>query len=296
MAKQKQAMETENQGQNQGQEQQQTQQNQPSAQSGGQQPQTGHQQSQQTEMQARGGQGGGMMARRGAFGVPGLFGMNPFRVMTMSPFQLMRHFTEEMDRMFEDFGVSGGQMTQSGQGQSGAAMRRGGAMFGGNQLFAPQIEVLERDGNLVVRADLPGMSPENVQVELTDDGLLIEGERRSENTENQGGLYRSEVSYGSFRRLVPLPEGVNAENATANFNNGVLEVSMPAPQPKQQGRKIEIQGGASGGAAQNQGQNQTAQSATATSGAGGEQQSQTTGGGQSSGAGDQSEQSTGSGS
>ena len=180
--------------------------------------------------------------------------------------------------MFEDFGAGGSQMTQFG-GQGGGAMQRG-SMFGGG-LFTPQVEVLERDGNLVVRADLPGLSPENVQVELTDEGLLIQGERRSENTENQGGFYRSEVSYGSFRRLIPLPEGINAENATANFNNGVLEVSMPAPQPKQQGRRIEIQGGGgtSSGASQNQGQNQSPQSATASTGAGGEQQqSQSTGG------------------
>jgi HSP20 family protein len=151
----------------------------------------------------------------------------------MSPFALMRRFTEEMDRMFEDFGM-GGTLPAS---QSTAGGPRQGAGF-----FAPQVEVFEREGELVVRADLPGMTKDDVRVEVTDNGILLEGERRYEHQENQGGVYRTERSYGSFRRLVPLPESVNAENAKATFKNGVLEITMQAPQQQARGRQIEIQG------------------------------------------------------
>jgi HSP20 family protein len=160
--------------------------------------------------------------------------------MRMSPFQMMQAFTEEMDRMFEDFG---GGMTAGGR-QGGALQRRGGQGLFGGAGFAPHVEVFQREGDLVVRADLPGLSPEDVNVEVTDDGLLIEGERRSEQSGEEGGLYHSEVSYGSFSRLIPLPECVDAENARADFNNGVLEITMRAPQqqPQQNRRRIEVRG------------------------------------------------------
>jgi HSP20 family protein len=183
----------------------------------------GSQGNQGTQMTRRSGQAGQTgLSQRGA-SMPSLFGANPFDLMRMSPFGLMRRFTEEMDKMFEGFGAGRG-LQQSGAG-----------------FFAPQVEVFEREGQLVVRADLPGMTKDDVRVEVTDDGLLLEGERRCEHQENQGGVYRSERSYGRFHRLVPLPEGVNAENAQASFNNGVLEITMQAPKRQSRGRQIEIQ-------------------------------------------------------
>jgi HSP20 family protein len=82
-----------------------------------------------------------------------------------------------------------------------------------------------------------------VNVELTDDWLLIEGERRQEHEENQGGVHHTERSYGHFYRAVPLPEGVKADQAQANFKDGVLEIKMPMNEPQQQRRRIPIQGG-----------------------------------------------------
>ena len=96
-------------------------------------------------------------------------------------------------------------------------------------VWAPQVEVLEKNGQSIVRADLPGLDKNDVKVEVTDDGLTIRGERKQESEEKKEGYYRSERCYGSFYRLIPLPEGVQGDRASASFKNGVLEVTMPTP-------------------------------------------------------------------
>ena len=98
----------------------------------------------------------------------------------------------------------------------------------------------------MVRADLPGLNKDDVKVEVTDDMLKIAGERREEHEENHEGYRHGERRYGRFFRSIPLPEGVKAEDVRATFHNGVLEVTMPAPQPEQRGRRIEVQEGPSG--------------------------------------------------
>jgi HSP20 family protein len=110
-------------------------------------------------------------------------------------------------------------------------------------VWAPQIEVFQRDNELVVRADLPGMTRDDVAVEVTEEAVTIQGERRHESEEEREGFYRSERIYGSFYRVIPLPEGAISEQAKANFRDGVLEITMPAP-PKSKGRRIEIGEGA----------------------------------------------------
>ena len=143
------------------------------------------------------------------------------------PFGMMRRFADEMDRMFEGFGLPTWERSKP-WGRMGA--------------FSPHIDVFERDGKLVLRADLPGLSKDDVKVEITDDAVVIDGERKYEHEENEEGVYRSERSYGQFHREIPLPEGVKTENATANFKNGVLEVTVDAPQVAKNRRQIEIQG------------------------------------------------------
>jgi HSP20 family protein len=147
----------------------------------------------------------------------------------MSPLALMRRFMEDMEQQGPQFGI----------GRSGQAMATAGSGF-----FSPPVELFEREGHLIVRADLPGLTKDDVHVEVTDDALTIEGERRSEHEGRQGGFWRSERRYGTFRRQIPLPEGVNADQVTASFKDGVLEVSMPAPQQQARGRRIDIQSGA----------------------------------------------------
>jgi len=132
---------------------------------------------------------------------------------------------DEMDRVFDDFFL----------GDRSRAGGQGGSLSG---MWMPQVEMREKDGRLVVCADLPGMRKEDVHVELHNDQLILQGERRQE-SEQQG---YSERSYGSFYRVIPLPEGIDPSQAQAHFQNGVLEVSLPAPR-QSQGRRIEIQEG-----------------------------------------------------
>jgi len=177
-------------------------------------------------MQRRGeGQQTGLTRRGG--GMPSLFSMDPFEMFRMSPFALLRRFMEDIEQQWGQLGM--------GQGRQGMATT-------GGAFFSPPMEVFEREGHLVVRADLPGLTKDDVHVEVTDEALTIEGERHSEHEERQGGVFHSERRYGRFRRQIPLPEGVNAEQVTASFKDGVLEVSMPAPQRQARGRRIEIQG------------------------------------------------------
>jgi HSP20 family protein len=176
----------------------------------------------------QGGQGR-TMARRGGSS-PTLFMLNPIDLFTVGPFELMRRFSEQMDQAFGDYGLSNTSGRQ-----------------GGDQMatWTPAVEVIQRDDNLIVRAELPGLSPQDVRVEVTDDGLIIEGERREEREENDQGVYRREINYGRFYRMVPLPDGVDADQVRAQFNNGVLEVIVPVPQAQQRRREIPV--GTAGG-------------------------------------------------
>jgi HSP20 family protein len=159
----------------------------------------------------------------------------PSDFFSMNPFSIMRRMQDEMDRVF------------------GSAFA-GGKAGQGTRAWAPAIEVSEREGNYVVSAELPGLRAEDVNVELSDDSLVIEGERRHEHEENQGGVHRSERSYGQFYRAVPLPLGVKADQAQADFKDGVLEIKMPLSQQQQhQRRRIPIQGGSQRGEQQNVG-------------------------------------------
>jgi HSP20 family protein len=105
--------------------------------------------------------------------------------------------------------------------------------------WLPATDLIESETHYVLRADLPGVSEDDISIELDHDVLTISGERKAETREEKGGYARVERVSGSFRRSVRLPEGVDAEAITAGFDNGVLEVSVPKPeQPKP--RKVQI--------------------------------------------------------
>ena len=160
-------------------------------------------------------------------------------VLNRRPFEFMRRFSEEMDRLFADFGFGRNSLTSN----FGHDLARRGFREFGQALWSPQVEMFERDGQLIVRADLPGLTRDDVKVEVTDNAINLSGERKSEHEEKGEGYYRSERSYGSFYRSIPLPDGVNADNANATFKSGVLEITMAAPQAKPRGRRLEIQDG-----------------------------------------------------
>lgn len=107
----------------------------------------------------------------------------------------------------------------------------------------PRIECKRANGSLIVNAELPGLKKDEVKVEITNEGLILEGERKREHAEQREGGYRSERSYGHFYRFVPLPEGVKAEEATAELNDGVLTVTVPLPDVKEHRRAIPVKSG-----------------------------------------------------
>jgi HSP20 family protein len=147
------------------------------------------------------------------------------------PFDL---FTSEVERLFDDFGFGHGLLSRPWSSGS----RRHSAL----ETWTPQIEVSHQNNELLVRADLPGLKKDDVSIDITDEAITISGERRQEQQSESGGYYRSERSYGSFYRTVPLPRGAISDQAKATFKDGVLEVRVPAP-PEQvtRGRRIDIQ-------------------------------------------------------
>ena len=134
------------------------------------------------------------------------------------PFTLLREMTSELDRVFEQ---------PLGTAFRWPSFRAFTPPEGVS--WAPQVDVFERDNRLVTKVDLPGLKKEDVKVEVTDGHLSISGERKSETEEEKDNVYRCERSYGSFYRVVPLPEGAKLEDVKATFTDGVLEVSVPLP-------------------------------------------------------------------
>ena len=153
-----------------------------------------------------------------------------------SPFQFMRRMTEEMDRVFDrvfgDF---------AGLRRGGPASALGDSHSPQHALWAPRIEAFQNDSRFVVRAELPGLKREDVNVNVTDQAIILEGQRKSEQEETRDGFYHTERSYGSFYRAIPLPEGTITDSAEARFKDGVLEVTLQAPPSDvRRGRRVEI--------------------------------------------------------
>lgn len=113
---------------------------------------------------------------------------------------------------------------------------------GGERLWTPAVEVRQHDNSLVIDADLPGINPSEVKVEVENDMLVIQGERKREHEDHGEGWQRSERIYGAFYRAIPLPEGAKTDQAKAEFKNGVLEVVVPVSESASNRRQIPISG------------------------------------------------------
>ena len=144
------------------------------------------------------------------------------------PYNLLRQMTTELDRMFDEPWTLFRWPTEV----AGPAM----------QTWAPKVDVVTKDNKLITRVDLPGMKKDDVLVQVEDGYLTLSGERTKEVKEDKDNVYREEREYGSFRRSVPLPKGVKADDVKATFANGVLEVTVPLPAAAvSNGRTIPIQ-------------------------------------------------------
>ena len=162
-------------------------------------------------------------------------GLEPAHSWLSNPLTLMDRMTDEMDRMFDrvfgDVGVM--RRPRGSRGLFGSGRRE----FS----WVPRIEAFQKDDRFIVRAELPGLKKEDVQVDLGENTLTIRGERREEREEERQGYFHSEREYGQFYRTIPVPEGVIAETAQASFRNGVLEITMQAPPAEAaRGRRLEI--------------------------------------------------------
>jgi|SRR5579875_786849 len=112
--------------------------------------------------------------------------------------------------------------------------------------FIPAMDLVEEDDHYLLRADLPGLTEQDVNVTLQDNVLTVSGERRFEHKQEQDGYRRIERQYGSFTRSLTLPSGVDPESVSAHFDRGVLEVRIPKPE-EQKPRKIQIGVGSGAG-------------------------------------------------
>jgi len=141
-------------------------------------------------------------------------------------------FRREMDRLFEDFFAPiEGRSFAPAQGQNGSQQL---ALW-------PQIDLNETEKAYMVTAELPGIDPNDVELNLKDNALIISGEKRSERNEEDQGRRYSERSFGRFERAIPFETEVDADRVEAKCNNGVLTITLPKnAQAHDKSKKIEI--------------------------------------------------------
>src|SRR5437868_2566507 len=145
------------------------------------------------------------------------------RLRRWDPFEMFDELQEEMARLW-------GQAFPLMPRPMSRPLRR---MALAPTMWTPSVDVYEKDGNLVVKAELPGMKKEDIEVTLDRGDLLIRGERKAESEVKEENYYRVERAYGSFYRRIPLPFEVKPDQITATYKDGVLEVRLPKPPQEQ---------------------------------------------------------------
>lgn len=103
----------------------------------------------------------------------------------------------------------------------------------------PKVDVIDRDKEVVIRAEIPGVERKDLDISVTDNTVTIKGSSRQEHKEEEGDYYRCEITHGAFARTLALPSEVDADHAKASFENGVLELTLPK-QKSAHRRRIEV--------------------------------------------------------
>ena len=145
-------------------------------------------------------------------------------IVRWEPFREFGTLQNEMNRIFNT-------VFDSPAPGNGGTLRR----------WMPPMDLVEAEDHFVLRADLPGLSEDDVKIELEDGTLTVSGERKAVHETKDEGSYRVERAFGSFSRSLRLPKGIDAEAVTANFDRGVLEIRVPKPEERKP-RRIEISG------------------------------------------------------
>lgn len=135
----------------------------------------------------------------------------------LDPFEQLTHLRDEVNRLFEPL--------------SGASQ--------GFNSWSPAVDLYEDKNSIIVKAELPGMKKEDIEVSLHEGALTISGERKTEKELREGEMFRSERFYGRFQRSVLLPTPVNAENVNASYSEGILTVTLPKSEEAKP-RQIEV--------------------------------------------------------
>ena len=151
--------------------------------------------------------------------------------MALTPFRGFWDTQSEFDRMFND-------VMRDFLGRTAGRTGRGTQ----EQLWAPRLAAYSKDGDLVLHADLPGVSLEDVDITLDGNVLAISGERKIRTQDEGVSYYLNELPHGAFRRSVTVPEGVDADSIKARFENGVLEVVLPGATTQLEPKRIAIEG------------------------------------------------------
>ena len=151
-------------------------------------------------------------------------------IVRWDPTREVDSLQSEVNRLFDTF--FGGR-------SANGALRR----------WVPPMDLVETDDHLVLRADLPGLDSDDVNIEVKDSVLTVSGERKTEHEERADGFYRVERASGGFSRSMSLPQDVDAERIDASFDKGVLEVRIPKPEERKPHR-VEISAPAVNGTAQ----------------------------------------------
>lgn len=150
----------------------------------------------------------------------------------LTPWKPMRELEDVRRRMDDLFADLSGRFFGPGE--------RERSFRGDLEGWTPVLESHVDKDTLVVKADLPGIDPKEVSISVTGNQLTIAGERKREEKKEEKDYFYREVAYGKFSRTMTLPEGVDAEKVKANYKNGVLEVTMPAPK-QLASKKIQIE-------------------------------------------------------
>ncbi len=150
----------------------------------------------------------------------------PVRVKQQQPTRtLQQDFNTLFDDLLEQFGL-----TPFGELETGVSA------------FTPRVDIVEDEKAIQVSVELPGVDEDDIDVAFSDDMLTISGEKREEKETREKSYYQLERSYGSFQRIVPIPQPVDADEVKAVFKHGVLEITLPKEEAAQSRKQIRIEG------------------------------------------------------
>ena len=147
-------------------------------------------------------------------------------IMRFDPFRDLATLQDRIDRLFEDRQGRGQSFWGTGEALEGAA-------------WAPAVDIVETDNEIILKADLPGVDPKDVDIQVHDGTLTLRGERKFESDVNEDNFRRAERAYGSFVRSFTLPQTVDAEHVSAQYRNGVLELKLPK-RPEAKPKQIKV--------------------------------------------------------